>query len=80
MITNKIELIRCYRDAFPEDVDRMAWMLTLASSRGMTQEFGFLLADALDETWRVDWDPLFGVLRMARLEGEGSLSGILSSR
>jgi hypothetical protein len=76
VITNEIELIRRYRETFPEDVDRMAWMLTLASSRGMTREFGCLLSDALDEDRRVDWGPLFGVLKMARIEGYGTSSGI----
>jgi hypothetical protein len=76
MITNEVELIRRYRDTFPEDVDRMAWMLTLASARGMTQEFGCLLSDALDEERRVDWGPLFGVLKMARIEGKESSSEI----
>lgn len=44
-----------YRHAFPEDADRMCLARLSAESRGMTEEFNYLLEMALEIGLRANW-------------------------
>lgn len=62
----EFEKIHTYKMTFPEDADRMSWAWSSAVTAGMTEEFVYLIAHALENGKRADWGPLFEASKSPR--------------